>query len=78
MFESICLGYVLGPVIQATEKMDFEDGSKMGKMKVRNGFQRIHTKPEVNTMGPIGPWARHPLSFLRGRRLLKQTKIVYI
>ena len=50
------LGSVAGPVIQATGRTDFEDGSRTGtKLEVRNGLQSVRTIPEVNMVSPLGP-----------------------
>ena len=43
------LEFVLGSVIQATERTEFEDGSRIGiQSEVRNGLQSTCTIPEVN------------------------------
>ena len=45
-----------GPVIQATGRMDFEDGSRTATtVEVRNDLHSVCTKPEVNMAGPLGP-----------------------
>ena len=46
------LGSVAGPVIQATGRPDFEDGSRTGStVEVISDFHSIRTKPEVNLAG---------------------------
>ena len=54
---SICLGSVVGPVIQATGRTDFEDGSRTmpRTVEVRNDLHSVCIKPEVNMAGPLGP-----------------------
>ena len=38
-----------GPVIQATGRLDFEDGSRTGStVEVKCDYHSVHTKPEVN------------------------------
>ena len=44
---------VAGHVIQATERMDFEDGSStVTTLEVSNGLHSVRTSPEVNITGP--------------------------
>ena len=41
----------MGPVIQGTEKRNFENGSRMGtKLEVRDALQNVCTKHEVNVI----------------------------
>ena len=48
-----CLGSVASPVIQATGRMDFEDGSRTATtLEVSNGLHCVCTSPEVNMAGP--------------------------
>ena len=48
-----CLRSVAGPVIQATGRTDFEDGSRTGTtLEVSNGLHSISTSPKVNMAGP--------------------------
>ena len=55
MLDKTLEGFMAGSVIQATERTDFEDGSRMGtKLEVRNGIQSVQTIPEVNMAAPMG------------------------
>ena len=46
---------VSSSVIQATGRMDFEDGSRTGtKLEVRNGLQIVYTIHEVYMVSPWG------------------------
>ena len=46
-------GSVAGPVIQATGRTDFEDGSRTATtLEVSNGLHSVRTSPEVNMAGP--------------------------
>ena len=50
------LGSVADPVIQATRRTDFEDGSRTATtVEVRNDLHSVCTKSEVNMNGPLGP-----------------------
>ena len=47
------LGSVAGPVIQATGRMDFEDGLRIATtLEVSTGLHSIRTSPEVSMAGP--------------------------
>ena len=47
------LGSVAGPVIQATGRTDFEDGSRIATtLEVSNDLHSVRTSPEVNMAGP--------------------------
>ena len=47
------LGTVAGPVIQATGRTDFEDGSRTATtLEVSNGLHSVRTTPEVSMAGP--------------------------
>ena len=47
------LGSVAGPVIQATGRTDFEDGSRTATtLEVSNGLHSVRTSPEVSMAGP--------------------------
>ena len=49
----ISLGSVVGPVIQATGKTDFEDDSRMATtLEVSNGLPSVRNSPEVSMAGP--------------------------
>ena len=49
----VCLGSVAGSVIQATGRMDFEDGSRTATtLEVSNGLHSVRTSPEVSMAGP--------------------------
>ena len=51
--QQICLGSVAGPVIQATGRTDFEDGSRTATtLEVSNGLHSVRTSPEVSMAGP--------------------------
>ena len=50
--KALGLGSMAVPVIQATGRMDFEDGSRTAAtLEVSNGLHSVHTSPEVNMAG---------------------------
>ena len=49
------LGYVAGPVIQATRRMGFENGpNTRNQLEVRNGLKKVRTVPEINVTIDLG------------------------
>ena len=55
MVWSLSLGSVVGSVIQATGRADFEDGLRTGtKLEVRNGLQSVRTIHGINLVSPLG------------------------